>query len=56
MKVGDLVQVDKWISGGPVGTIIEKQPGAPAGCAGAWVLLDNGSLRLIRLENLRLIK
>lgn len=55
MQAGDLVRVDKWVAGGPIGTIIEMQSGAPAGCAGAWVLLENGSLRLIRIGNLKVV-
>ena len=56
MKVGDLVKADSYLSltGGLSGIIIEVQN--VTHCIGAYVLFDGVGVKLIRLENLRIIQ
>ncbi len=53
MKKGDLVKCNHWIHYGKRGIIVQVQDGDY--CIGAWVMLECGSLKLIRIENLELL-
>jgi len=53
MKKGDLVKCNHWMNGGKKGIVVSVQEGDY--CIGAWILLECGSLKLIRIENLELI-
>ena len=53
MKVGDLVKCNHWLNEGKKGIITYVQSGDH--CIGAYVLLECGSLKLIRFENLEVI-
>ncbi len=53
MKVGDLVKCNHWLNEGKKGIITYVQSGDH--CIGAFVLLECGSLKLIRFENLEVI-
>ena len=53
MKKGDLVKCNHWMNGGKKGIVVSVQDGDY--CIGAWILLECGSLKLIRIENLELI-
>ena len=53
MKVGDLVKCDYWVHDGKSGIVVGVQPGS--WCVGAYVLLECGFLKLVRIENLEII-
>lgn len=54
MKKGDIVKCNHWIHEGKKGLIIQVQSELSY-CIGAYVLLECGLLKLIRLENLELV-
>ena len=54
MQVGDLVKCNKWVYDGRRGIIINIQK--VDYCQGAYVLLEDIGVKLIRLENLKVIK
>ena len=53
MKVGDLVKCNHWIHEGKKGIIVDVQD--VVHCQGAYVLLECGSLKLIRMSNLEIV-
>ena len=54
MKNGDLVKCNHWIHNGKKGIVVKVQEELEY-CIGAYVLLECGSLKLIRIENLEMI-
>ena len=53
MNAGDLVKCNHWIHMGKTGIIVKVQD--TTYCQGVYVLLECGSLKLIRIENLEII-
>jgi len=53
VKAGDLVRCDPWVYEGKYGIILEVQD--IDYCAGAFILLTGGDIKLIRLENLKVV-
>jgi len=54
VKVGDLVKCNFWVYDGQTGIVISIQ--RVDYCKGAHVLLETGKVKLVRLENLEMIK
>ena len=53
MKVGDLVKCNFWVYDGQTGIIVNIQK--VDYCRGAYVLLETGRVKLVRLENLEIV-
>ena len=55
MKVGDLVKADDYLSpvGGRTGIVIEVQ--SRDYCIGAYILFADYGIKLVRIENLKVI-
>jgi len=54
MKVGDLVKCNFWVYDGQTGIVVSIQK--VDYCQGAYVLLEAGKVKLVRLENLEVVK
>jgi len=54
VKVGDLVKCNFWVYDGQKGIIVDIQK--VDYCRGAYVLLETGRVKLVRLENLEIVK
>ena len=53
MKPGDLVRCDPWVYEGKYGIVLDVQN--IEYCPGAFILLNGGDIKLIRLENLKVV-
>ena len=53
MKTGDIVKCNHWVHEGKKGIIVDIQDGVY--CQGVYVLLECGSLKLIRMSNLEMV-
>ena len=53
MKTGDLVRCDPWVYEGKYGVVLDVQD--TEYCQGAFILLAGGTVKLIRIENLKVV-
>jgi|SaaInlV_100m_DNA_2_1039680.scaffolds.fasta_scaffold138759_2 hypothetical protein len=53
MNAGDLVKCNYWVHEGKAGIIVKVQDAIY--CQGVYVLLECGSLKLVRIENLEIL-